>query len=165
MALKADRRFLDGDISYFMNSAAERGGVVSFASTTASGVAMDQAANTVSYAANPSGVVPVGVLITEVVNLDLTRQHMNFHKEEVQVGGKVNVWTKGTVVTDMIEAGQTPTPGTTAWVGHSGLFSASDVASDDVATNAPKRVVGVFETAKNEDGFARVSVNLPNANS
>lgn len=161
MALKADRRFVDGDISFFMNAVAERGGIVSMTGTAASGAAMDQAESTVGYVADPSGVNALGVLMTDVVNLDLTRQHANWHKEEVQLGGKVNVWTKGTVVTDQIYPGHSPAPGGRAYVGHSGLLAASDVATDDTDLTGDTRVVGRWETAANEDGFAKVSVNLP----
>lgn len=162
MGLKADRRFVDGDISFFMNSVAERGGIVSFTGTASSGAAMDQAESTVDYVAEPSGVEPVGVLMTDVVNLDLTRQHANWHQEEVQVGGKVNVWTKCTVVTDRVYPGHTPAPGDRAYVGHSGYIASADVATDDTDLTGVERVVGRWETGKNEDGFAKVSVNLPN---
>ncbi len=162
MALKADRRFVDGDISFFMNEVAERGGIVSFSGTTSSGAAMDQAESTVSYVAEPSGVEPLGVLMSEMVNLDLTRQHRNWHKEEVQQGSKVHVWTKGTVVTDRVYPGHSPSAGDRAYVGHSGYIASSDVATDDVDSTGESRIVGRFETGKNEDGFAKVSVNLPN---
>jgi len=51
MALKTDRSTLQTDISFFMNEAATRGGVVSL-STGGSGAAMDQGAALVTYAAH-----------------------------------------------------------------------------------------------------------------
>ena len=87
MNLRTDRRHVDSDIGYFMTSVATRGGIVSIV-TTGSGAAMDQVEAEVGYVANPSGVQPVGVLMDDVVNLDLTRQHINWHKSEVQVNGK-----------------------------------------------------------------------------
>jgi Arc/MetJ family transcription regulator len=39
----------------------------------------------------PSGKVPVGLLLNDMVNIDLTRQHLNQHKDEVQKGGKVTL--------------------------------------------------------------------------
>ena len=90
----------------------------------------------------------------DVVNLDLTRQHENWHKEEVQQGGKVTIWSKCTVVTNMIYPGQTPTAGQTAYVGHSGYISNSDFIGGNL-------VVGRFLSTKDEDGYAKVSVNLP----
>lgn len=162
MALRPDRDILADDISFFMNSTASRGGVVSYVGTASSGAAMDQSQATVGYVANPSGVTPVGILMTDVVNLDLTRQHSNWYKEEVQVGGKVRVARKCTVVTDFVLTGHSPSPGTRAWVGPSGYIATSDVATDAVAANANKRVIGVWDTGKDQDGFAKVTVNLPN---
>lgn len=160
MALKADRRHVDSDISFFCNAVSERGGIVGITATASSGAAMDQAQATVAYVAEPSGVKPLGVLMDDVVNLDLTRQHPNWHKQEVQLGGKVSVWTKGVVVTDRVYPGHTPVPGGLAYVGHSGLLATSDVATDD-ENAATTRIVGRFESVKNEDGFVKVSVNLP----
>jgi hypothetical protein len=62
MALKPDRIELLTDISFFMNTTAERGGVVS-AVTMGSGVSMDDANAVVAYAAVASGARPVGVLL------------------------------------------------------------------------------------------------------
>ena len=75
MALKSDRNELQTDISFFMNETATRGGVVSL-STGGSGAAMDQGAALVNYAPQgpgASGKVPMGILLNDMVNLDLTR--------------------------------------------------------------------------------------------
>ena len=101
MALKADRHELDVDISYFMNETAEKGQIVCF-SSAGSGAAMDQAGALVTVAAANGTVIPVGVLLNDVVNLDLTRQHINWHKDEVQKGGKVSILKKGYIVTDQV---------------------------------------------------------------
>ena len=53
-----------------------------------SGASLDNG-TVVTYAAAPSGKVAVGVLLNDMVNIDLTRQHLNQHKDEVQKGGKV----------------------------------------------------------------------------
>jgi hypothetical protein len=150
MALKSDRIELLTDISYFMNTTAERGGVVS-AVTSGSGVSMDDASAVVAYAAVASGAKPLGVLLNDVVNLDLTRQHINWHKDEVQVGGKVTVLRIGQVTTDRLVSGITPTAGTPAYVGVSGLIGTS-------STNAVQ--IGSFLSSKDTDGYAKVSVNI-----
>lgn len=150
MALKSDRIELLTDISYFMNTTAERGGVVS-AVTSGSGVSMDDASAVVAYAASASGAKPLGVLLNDVVNLDLTRQHINWHKDEVQVGGKVTVLRVGQVTTDRLVSGITPTAGTPAYVGASGLIGTS-------STNAVQ--IGSFLSSKDADGYAKVSVNI-----
>jgi hypothetical protein len=148
MALKPDRIEHLTDISFFMNTTAERGGVVSFV-TGGVGVSMDDADAVVAYAAAASGNVPAGVLLNDVVNLDLTRQHINWHKDEVQVGGKVTLLRVGQVTTDLVDG--SPSAGDSAYVGPSGTVSTT-------STNAVK--IGTFLSGKDADGFAKVSVNI-----
>jgi hypothetical protein len=150
MALKPDRIENQTDISFFMNTTAERGGVASVV-TGGVGASMDDADAVVAYAAVASGAKPVGVLLNDVVNLDLTRQHINWYKDEVQVGGKVTLLRHGQVTTNMLVAGITPSAGVDAYVGVSGLIGTS-------STNAVK--IGQFLSGKDADGYAKVSVNL-----
>lgn len=150
MALKPDRIELLTDISFFMNTTATRGGVASVV-TGGSGVAMDDASAVVGYAAAVSGAKPVGVLLNDVVDLDLTRQHINWHRDEAQVGGKVALLRQGQVTTNMLVAGITPTAGVDAYVGVSGLIGTS-------SANSVK--VGTFLSSVDSDGFAKVSVNI-----
>jgi len=133
-----------------MNETASRGVIVSV-STQGSGAAMDSASAVATVAANPSGKAPLGILLNDVVNIDQTRQHLNWHKDEVQQGGKVTILSKGFVVTDKISGA--PTAGQTAYLAASGLISATQ------ATGAP--AVGRFLSTKDADGYAKVSVNLP----
>ena len=152
MALKPDRVELLTDVSFFMNTTAERGGVISVVTATSGvGVSMDDANAVVAYAAVASGSKPVGLLLNDVVNLDLTRQHINWHKDETQVGGKVTVLRVGQVTTNMLVAAITPSAGADAYVGASGLIGTS-------STNAVK--IGQFLSAKDTDGYVKVSVNL-----
>ncbi len=153
MALKSDRIELLTDISFFMNTTAERGGVAGIAvgGTAGSGVSMDDANAVVAYVAAVSGTRPIGVLLNDVVNLDLTRQHINWHKDEVQVGGKVTLLRVGQVTTDRLVSGITPTAGTPAYVGASGLIGTT-------STNAVQ--IGTFLSGKDADGYAKVSVNI-----
>ena len=160
MALKTDRYHVQSDISYFMNEVAERGGVVCY-STIGSGAAMDDSVALVTYAADPSGLLPVGVLMNDMVNLDLTRQHINWHKDEVQIGSKVTLWTKGDVVTDMRHE-DVPAVGMPAYLASSGLLTIdTGVLYDDGTVQFP--IVGVFKSSPDEDGFVKVSINLPMA--
>ena len=149
MALKPDRVELLTDISNFMNSTAERGGVVSYASSGA-GVSMDDADAVVEYAATASGALPAGILLNDVVNLDLTRQHINWHKDEMQVGGKVTVLRVGQVTTNAITG--SPSAGDPAYVGANGNVSTS------TATGVAK--IGTFLSSKDADGYAKLSVNI-----
>jgi hypothetical protein len=150
MALKPDRVELLTDVSFFMNTTAERGGVVSVV-TAGSGVSMDDASAVVGYAATVSGSKPVGVLLNDVVDLDLTRQHINWYRDEVQKGGKVTVLRQGQVTTNRLVSAAAPSAGDDAYVGVSGLIGTS-------STNSVK--IGQFLSSKDADGYAKVSVNL-----
>jgi hypothetical protein len=149
MSLKGDRNELDTDISFFMNEVATRGLVVSV-STAGSGAAMDNGVALATVKANPSGAYPLGILLNDMVNLDLTRQHLNQHKDEVQKGGKITILRKGFVVTDAISG--TPSGGQDAYLAGTGLISATQAAG------ALK--IGQFLSSKDADGFAKVAVNL-----
>ena len=155
MALKADRHELDVDISFFMNETGEKGQIVVF-STAGSGAAMDQAQALVTVAAADATNIPVGVLLNDVVNLDLTRQHINFHKDEVQQGGKVSLLKKGYIVTDRITG--TPAAGAIAFLddADTGNFTTEEEVADTKYSQ-----VGRFMSIKDEDGYCKVEVNLP----
>ena len=159
MALKTDRSTLQTDISFFMNEAATRGGVAVI-STGGSGASMDNGTALVTYAAAPSGKVPVGLLMNDMVNIDLTRQHLNQHKDEVQKGGKVTLLQKGWVVSSNIE-GTDPNAGDVAYLAHSGNLASSNIGGDD---SGHKMVVGRFLSDIDEDGYAKVYIDLPNTN-
>jgi len=150
MALKPDRIELLTDVSYFMNTTATRGGIVCVV-TAGSGISMDDANAVVAYAAAVSGSKPLGLLMNDVVNLDLTRQHINYHVDEVQVGSKVTLLRQGQATTNMIVSAATPSAGDDAYVGVSGLLGTS-------STNSVK--VGQWLSQKDPDGYAKISVNL-----
>ena len=159
MALKADRIEESTDISHFYNAGtATRGGVVVLDAANASGAAMDQAANLVKYAVADSDDVPVGVLLNDVVNKDLTRTHLNQYKDEVQKGGKVTVMTRGQVTTSNIEG--SPTAGALAYASNT---TAGHIQVDaGTAAESGALCIGRFLSVKDSDGYAKVSVNLPN---
>ena len=159
MALKTDRSTLQTDISFFMNEAATRGGVATI-STAGSGASMDNGTALVTYAAAPSGSTPIGLLVNDMVNIDLTRQHLNQHKDEVQKGGKVTLLQKGWVVTSNLE-GTDPNGGDLAYLAHSGNLASSNIGGTD---SAERMVVGRFLSDVDEDGYAKVFIDLPNTN-
>ena len=80
MALKADRYEESTDISFFYNEGTATVVALSFLMRLASGAAMDQGGNKKYGTAG----VPVGILLNDVVNKDLTRTHLNQFKDEVQ---------------------------------------------------------------------------------
>ena len=141
------------EISYFMDQVAERGGVV-VQKTAGSGAALDQQAAEAEYKADPTGTYPVGLLLDDMVNKDLTRTHLNFQKSEQQKGSKVALLRDGWVVTNMLEGtGVVPTAGQRAYVGNSGLLTATQ--------NGGKLVVGRFDSIRDEDGYVKVYIALP----
>jgi hypothetical protein len=161
MALKADRHEQTTDISYFyVAGTGTRGGVVCLDLLSASGAAMDQGDNTVSYQAASTTDVPVGILLNDVVDKDRTRMKLNEYKDEVQKGGKVTVMTQGYVVTNMVDG--TPSPGDVAYAsddatkpGYISTYAADATASGNLA-------IGRWMSAKDADGYAKVRINLPN---
>ena len=151
MALRPDRNEHLTDLSFFMNETAERG-IIVVHSTGGSGAAMDDSnAKVIAPATTVSGKNPAGLLLIDVVNLDLTRQHINCHIDEVQQGNKVLLLRRGTVVTDQISG--TPTVGAKAYFVVGGTISASN--QDSVSTQ-----VGRFLSVKDADGYAKVEINL-----
>ena len=149
MALRPDRVEHLTDLSFFMNATAERG-ILVVHSAGGSGAAMDDSNATV---AAPSAYddEPAGLLLNDVVNLDLTRQHINYHQDEVQQGGKVLLLRRGTVVTDQYSG--TPEAGEAAhfWMG--GLLVAASDSTDSVQ-------VGRFLSQPDADGFVKVEINI-----
>ena len=149
MALKGDRNVLETDISFFINVTAEKGQLVSL-STGASGAGMDNSAALATTASGTGGTSPLGIILNDVVDIDQTRQHINWHKDEVQKGGKCTILRKGTIVTDQVTG--TPAAGDTAYV------NASATVGTPVDSSA---AVGKFLSSKGADGYAKVAINLP----
>lgn len=162
MALKPDRSSpteTHYDISFFCNTVAEAGGVVcgpSGLGTAASGSAMDSSSAVVEYAATPSGRYPIGVLLNNFVNKDLTQQTLNPYKSERQIGDKATVMTKGWVVTNFAGAGLSANilPGQTAYLGASGNIIHNTVHPLYGAS------VGRFMSKVDQEGYFKVKVDL-----
>lgn len=153
MALKGDRYELFVDLHFFCITAGNRGGVVSVV-TGGSGISMDQSAAVAGYAAASSGSLPLGVQLQDVVSIDQTRQHINFHRDEVQVGSKIAILRKGYIVTDQVVSGVTPTAGQTAYLGPAGMVTSTNTG----AIASPP--VGQFLSTKDADGYCILSINL-----
>lgn len=153
MGLKGDRYIPDGGttIDYFMDEVAERGGCATY-STGGSGAAFDQAEAVVTYAANPSGKLPAGILLQDMVDLNLTKHHLNWHQDQLQKGGKVTLAKKGFVVTNMIVASTTPNVNSKAYVRESGLLGNTGASAD--------LKVGTWGSKKDEDGYAKLHINI-----
>ena len=154
MALKSDRQIDAVDISFFINEIADGGELMSI-STVGSGVALDPSTNVVTKAASSSGAVPVGMLLQEVVNLDLTRTPVNWHKDQANIGDKVTLVTKGWLVTNKltgdIVAGE-------AVLSSSGTLA--NKATNGTHNEALNPTVGRFRSGKDEAGYAKVYIDL-----
>jgi hypothetical protein len=150
MALKSDRYELQTDISFFYNAAATtRGCLVAHGGTAGTGAAMDQGAN---LCVKSTSAVPLGILLNDVVDKDLTRTHLNQHKDEVQKGGKVTILRKGYVVTNSVTNVADVDAGEVAY------------RCDDTAGNVASSgtvAIGRFLSAKDADNYVKVEVNLP----
>lgn len=150
MALKGDRFEQVTDISYYKTDAVIERGKIVVHDTGGSGAAMDDALAKVKNVAN-TGNIPAGLILNDVVNLDLTRQHYNMHKDEVQLGGKVTLLRKGVVVTDAVSG--TPTIGAAAHFVADGRLAARGTATKSLQ-------VGRFLSVKDADGYIKVEINI-----
>lgn len=155
MALKSDRNVIDTDISLVCNTVVAKGLFVCYG-TAASGVG-NETPGVVSVAANPSGFKVAGLTLASFVDIDQTRQHRNFMKDEQVIGEKAPLLRKGYVVTNSL-ANCTPLPGQTAYLTASGtITNIVSATGGEVATP----VVGEFATSKDEDGYVKININLP----
>lgn len=156
MALKGERVELETDISLTMASIATRGVTVCY-KTMGSGVALGNSAGVADLYASASGNKVVGILMNDVVNVDQTKYHKNFHKDETILNERCRILRKGRVTTNAV----TGTPvgnGDTAYLTANGVLTPTlSTTGGLVAT--PK--VGVFVSKLDADGYATVDVNLP----
>ncbi|NBT08903.1 MAG: hypothetical protein EBS93_08585 [Chitinophagia bacterium] len=157
MALKSDRVEAYTDISFFCNDASAERGVIAVHSTGGSGVAMDDSGAVVTATvASPSGKIPAGLLLNDVVSLDLTRQHINWHRDEVQTGSKVTLLRQGQVTTNMVVSGVAPTVGQDAYFGVNGKLT--NVSTAGATSSGVK--VGRFLSVLDADGYIKVDINI-----
>ena len=150
MALKPDRKYDEGtSIRYFMNEVSERGIIVVFNPATTGDTSLD---NPNSQVIVPTGnnQSPAGILLNDVVTGDPSRCCRNFHKDEVFVCSKVAVLRDGWVTTNMINAGDTPLAGETAYFVAGGLLS----------NGTGSAAVGQFLTSVDADGYVVVDITV-----
>jgi hypothetical protein len=168
MALRPDINVIAYAIDYFMNYTADRGGVVCATGTSASGAAMDDAGMQVAYSATPSGASPVGMLLGNVVNVDLSRQTLNPYKDECQVGDKVPIMRLGFAVTNFLATGHgTGNLPHALFLLPSGRFSERGEISPgptgayEIAGYAASGypIIGKLLTRPDANGFAKVWIN------
>jgi hypothetical protein len=152
MALKPYLQINPADtyIDYFMNVVGEKGQFVVH-DTAGSGEALDDANNVVALPTGDIGdTIPAGLLFSEVVDKDLTQNHLNVHKMEVQVGGKVCIAKRGSFLTNRLASGDTPTVGDALHYDDNGDFTTT--------TTSPK--VGRFMGEVDADGYVKIDLNV-----
>lgn len=152
MALKPLRKYVEGtDIAHVLNEAAEKGIVVRHVSTASGAGKPGDANNLIEIPTNASGV-PLGILATDVVSLDLSRyEHLaRFHRDETTVGSPVTVVTHGFVYTNMW-SGSDPTAGAAAYYTATGKLTTSATGSVQV---------GRFRGTPDADGYVGVDVTV-----
>lgn len=154
MALKPDKQIDAYELGYFINEVATRGVIVS-KSTAASGAQLDDADALVTVKAASSGALPIGVLLGDVVDIDLTRQPVNWHKQQLVKGDKAPIATKGWVVTNAVVSA---TAGTQAVLASSGYVTNRAVGNSHDENLNP--TVGRFRSDKDQNGYARLYVDL-----
>lgn len=165
MALRGLQTHEMTDPSFFINETAEQGQVLVM-STTGTGQSLDDPNAVVKIPTTVSGARAVGVLINEVVNIDLTRQHLNQYQREVQLGSKIGLLRRGTIVTDMIATGDSASPvaGDIAyWTEENSLGKFTDVdptVSKDTSVDSHTYRVGQFLSEKDSDGYAKIAINI-----
>ncbi len=150
-----DRQVDAVEIGYYLNEVAERGVVVGV-STAGSGIALDNTANVATVSATASGIRPLGILLNDFVNVDLTRTPINWFKDQSQIGNKCTILTKGWIVTNKVQG--TPQAGDVGVLGASGNLVAVTLGTN--INGATNPFVGRFRSKKSEDGYARFYVDL-----
>jgi hypothetical protein len=150
MALKGDRVEHLTDIGFFKSDAVIERGLIVAHLTGGSGAAMDDSLAQVDTVSS-TGDSAAGLILNDVVNLDLTRQQYNAHKDEVQLGGKVTLLRRGTVVTDQVSG--TPIVGEAAHFDAQGRLVTASQSSGS-------QQVGRFLGIKDSDGFVKVEINI-----
>lgn len=157
MALKPLRKYDEGtDISYVMRALPtgvtrlERGVVVIQDSNyTPSGKVGD--GNNVAVVPTGTNGKPLGVLATDVVDIDLSMYpHVrSFYRDEVPLCSPVNIVTHGYVYTNAVASGVTPAFGQAAHFTTDGLFT----------TTTTSVRVGTFRGGLDTEGYVGVDVH------
>jgi hypothetical protein len=154
MALKGDRVEHLTDIGFFKSDAVIERGLIVAHLTGGSGAAMDDSlaqVDTVAALADSAA----GLILNDVVNLDLTRQQYNANKDEMQLGGKVTLLRRGVVVTDQISG--TPVVGEAVHFDTQGrLCTASEQNGGTPVSQQVGRWLGVLDS----DGFCKCEINI-----
>jgi len=94
------------------------------------------------------GGQPLGILLDNVVNADLGRRHLDFHKNEVQVGGKVRIAQGGQLLIGQFD--EQVQIGDMLYYNNDGKLTTQHIG----------HAIGVARTNSDQNGFVNMEVNL-----
>lgn len=157
MALKGQRQEFQTDLSSICNSVVSKGTMMFWSRTPGgSGIDLDDSNNIVNFlTGNTSGNFVAGMILNNFVNIDVTRQHLNFQKDELLIGSHCTLLRQGWVVTNGIVAGTSPLPGDPVYVAYSGLLTNFSNVGNYV------QVHGEWMGGLDPNGYAKVAIHLP----
>lgn len=119
MSLRPDRQTQQVNIDYPCPWTQERGGILTWEPSQASGIF-------VQYAFNPSGVHFAGLQLNDIENVNMTRQPFQQYIRDIDIPmARVGVATQGDFVTDWVYPIGSISPGDIAYVGPSGMVTNS----------------------------------------
>lgn len=158
MALRPDRVIEMTDCTHTIAAIASKGVVLCY-STAGSGVALGDSHGVLQLASSASGLRVAGILLQDVVNIDETRNHINWNKEEQNINDFIDVATRGWVHTDKYTG--SPTEGNKAYLTSNGTVTPTVSSTGGVAATP---LVGEFGGSPDELGFVKLKFNFPNGN-
>jgi hypothetical protein len=142
-SLKQDRDIMHADCSHFCDVFASRGTVAELYSFEPSIAGMQQAVVRPGFHSGQ----PVGVLLNDVVNMDLTRV-CRFRQGEVQVGNKVYLCQDGDLIVGAFD--KPVSIGERMFYDEKGHMTTIDTG----------RPIGVAVSSSDDDGFAKIRIQL-----
>ena len=159
MALREWRRVEATTTEYVVQAAAARGGVLSSASG---------AIASYDTSITPSSVVPVGILLEDIEDINYMKQPMAYQRNVSDLYSVVGIMTKGECVTDFLDtlAEAHIDAGMNAYLSHSGLLTIAAFApgisdaEDGGNLGTSGILVGRFLSPVDGDGYAKVRVDL-----
>ena len=152
MALKGNHRWdpvADSNIDYFVGEVATQGCILVAPTGTVYPPALDDPANVARVPSGAEDGYPVGLLLDEVVNKDLTVTSLNKQKREVAINGKVEMATAGEWITNQIHSSATVTIGATGYYAANGKIHSTG--------HYP---VCTFSSDKDADGYVKIKLRL-----
>lgn len=154
MALKGERTNLYSEIRYFCNDVTERGVFLAHSGSGGSGVSYDQTLDLVYLpgTGSTSGLKVAGLLLNDIVDVDLSKYRLNCYKDEVKKGGKVHLLVKGRVFTNALKAGDTPGAGQAAYLAPTGFVTTT--------SGTGVQQVGLFRDRKDASNFVLLDVDV-----